>query len=589
MRCPSSASMSPQRKDRFDNSPSLIGTSGSFAPAPRPSRRIASAPPAVLLNCVDWEREPNDLQLPATADVQRYVEIGGPSTTLKDVAISIVKRLLENPDNDPDEVLFLSDCLKAGPSRTAVPCGLLRGAAGRGGVFSGAGSRDPSGNGSEDMVQRYLLRTYGSGDDTPTSTISHAALSARSFATISRKASRHLSLARSASDLPEDSARHPSFALSECNQADDSVRRWPGHLAVSEKQQLEALMEAQFPNWGLDVFEVARLTGNRPLRFVGWESLRRGCFFSEFEIDAEKALNFLTSVESSYMSSEQVPYHNSLHAADVTHTVFSLLWKVGFIEYFEPPALLALVLSAVVHDMGHDGRNNQFHTNMKDDLALTYNDRSVLENFHVAQAFKLMSRDASANILDVCDAEKFKSIRKDMIENVLGTDMAHHFRQIDCLKNQVDRLDRDPADWTEPAAVSILQATVLHAADIGNLGKPVDLSDKWVTLLKREFFMQGDEERDLGLPISPLCDREVKRFAGPQVGFINFIVKPTFDVLALLMTGVEDIILKELMENLEVWEARKTTEEKELQAEEEREKEKEKDKDKDKDAGDKKK
>jgi len=86
-----------------------------------------------------------------------------------------------------------------------------------------------------------------------------------------------------------------------------------------------------------------------------------------------------------------------------------------------------------------------------------------------------------------------------------------------------------------------------------------------------------------------LCDREVKRFAGPQVGFINFIVKPTFDVLALLMTGVEDIILKELMENLEVWEARKTTEEKELQAEEEREKEKEKDKDKDKDAGDKKK
>lgn len=494
-----------------------------------------------------------DFKLPTTIDVQRYVEIGGPSTTLKDVALSIVKRLLENEDNDADEVLFLGDCLKAGPTRTAVPCGLLR--QGSRGVSAGNGSKDGAASVSEDMVQRYLLRTYGSGDDTPTSTISHAALSARSFATISRKASRH-----------------PSFAMSECPH-DESVRRFPGPVKLPDTQQLEALMEAQFPYWGLDVFEVSKLTGGRPLRFVGWESLRRGCFFSEFEIDGEKAQNFLTQVESSYHSTNSVPYHNSLHAADVTHTVFALLWRVGFVEFFESLALLALILSAMVHDMGHDGRNNQFHTNMKDELALTYNDRSVMENYHVSQAFKLMSREEEkSNILSCLDTEKFKTVRKDMIENVLGTDMAHHFRQIDCLKIQVDRLEGDPADWTETAALSILQATVLHAADVGNLGKPVKLADKWVTLLKQEFFMQGDDERDRGMPISPLCDREVRRFAGPQVGFISFIVKPTFDALRpLRQKEIDEVVMQEIDANLKKWEERKVEEERTLQAEEKRE------------------
>ena len=32
-------------------------------------------------------------------------------------------------------------------------------------------------------------------------------------------------------------------------------------------------------------------------------------------------------------------------------------------------------------------------------------------------------------------------------------------------------------------------------------------SSRWVALLEEEMFLQGDKERELGISISPLCDR----------------------------------------------------------------------------------
>ena len=39
------------------------------------------------------------------------------------------------------------------------------------------------------------------------------------------------------------------------------------------------------------------------------------------------------------------------------------------------------------------GRNNLFHTKTMSPLAITYNDKSVLENMHVASAFEVMQQD----------------------------------------------------------------------------------------------------------------------------------------------------------------------------------------------------
>lgn len=49
-----------------------------------------------------------------------------------------------------------------------------------------------------------------------------------------------------------------------------------------------------------------------------------------------------------------------------------------------------MYLAASVHDTDHPGYSNVFLINTKNKMALRYNDKSVLENHHVALAFDIM-------------------------------------------------------------------------------------------------------------------------------------------------------------------------------------------------------
>ena len=64
----------------------------------------------------------------------------------------------------------------------------------------------------------------------------------------------------------------------------------------------------------------------------------------------------------------------------------------------ETPERFALIISAIVHDLDHPGHNNNYEVNSHSELAIMYNDKSVLENHHCAAATMLMKR-TSANIL----------------------------------------------------------------------------------------------------------------------------------------------------------------------------------------------
>lgn len=58
-----------------------------------------------------------------------------------------------------------------------------------------------------------------------------------------------------------------------------------------------------------------------------------------------------------------------------------------------------------------------------------YNDRSVLENFHLHTAFQVMRRD-DCNITAHLSNEEYKEFRALIIEMVLATDMNSHFQQV---------------------------------------------------------------------------------------------------------------------------------------------------------------
>lgn len=74
--------------------------------------------------------------------------------------------------------------------------------------------------------------------------------------------------------------------------------------------------------WGLDIFEIADLTCNRPLTTVMYAIFKQRELLSCFQISATTFLNCMFTLEEHY---QQVPYHNSMHAADVAQSVHVLL------------------------------------------------------------------------------------------------------------------------------------------------------------------------------------------------------------------------------------------------------------------------
>ena len=79
---------------------------------------------------------------------------------------------------------------------------------------------------------------------------------------------------------------------------------------------------------------------------------------------------------------------------DVTQCVYSMITTGDFknIGHLTPYDMAAMILSAAVHDFDHPGVNNPYLINTKHFLALRYNDRSVLEHYHIASAFEIMQK-----------------------------------------------------------------------------------------------------------------------------------------------------------------------------------------------------
>ncbi|XP_043939909.1 calcium/calmodulin-dependent 3',5'-cyclic nucleotide phosphodiesterase 1B isoform X2 [Protopterus annectens] len=283
-------------------------------------------------------------------------------------------------------------------------------------------------------------------------------------------------------------------------------------------------------SWSFDVFALNTVSENHALKSVIFELLARYNLNSRFKIPFSCLVPFLDALESGY-SKYQNPYHNLVHAADVMQTVHCFLMSTGMVQWLTELEILAVIFAAAIHDYEHTGTSNSFHIQTKSDCALIYNDRSVLENHHVSSVFRLMQEEEK-NIFVNLTRDEWGELRSLVIEMVLATDMSCHVQQVKSMKTALQSLE----GVDKPKALSLL----LHAADISHPTKQWSLHSAWTNALMEEFFRQGDKESDLGLPFSPLCDRKSTLVAPSQIGFIDFIVEPTFSVLADM---IEKIVL----------------------------------------------
>lgn len=243
---------------------------------------------------------------------------------------------------------------------------------------------------------------------------------------------------------------------------------------------------------------------------------------------------FLAKIEEGYCR-YQNPYHNNLHAADVAQTIHYMLSQTGIVNYLSELEIFAILIAALIHDYEHTGTTNSFHINTGSDMAMLYNDRAVLENHHASAAFRMLKED-EYNIFSSLSREEYKEIRNLVVDMVISTDMSFHNQQLKNMKSLIAIASSDSHyNKTNVDLKFKALSFILHCCDISHPAKKWDVHHRWTMLLIEEFFRQGDLERELGLDISPLCDRNSTVIPKSQIVFIEVIVEPSLSVCADLL------------------------------------------------------
>ncbi|XP_017886525.1 calcium/calmodulin-dependent 3',5'-cyclic nucleotide phosphodiesterase 1-like isoform X5 [Ceratina calcarata] len=317
----------------------------------------------------------------------------------------------------------------------------------------------------------------------------------------------------------------------------DRIYRRVTNTALMQFPQEVVKVLKTLDEWSFDLFSLSEAAMGQPVKYLGYDLLNRYGMIHKFKVPATVLECFLGRVEEGYCRHRN-PYHNNLHAADVAQTMHYILCQTGLMNWLTDLEIFATLVAAIIHDYEHTGTTNNFHVMSGSDTALLYNDRAVLENHHISASFRILRED-ECNILQNLSREEFREFRSLVIDMVLATDMSFHFQQ---LKNMKNILSLAEPSVDKSKAVSL----VLHCCDISHPAKRWDLHHRWTMQLLEEFFRQGDKEKELGLPFSPLCDRNNTLVAESQIGFIEFIVEPSMQVCSdMLETVLTPLNVKE--------------------------------------------
>lgn len=295
-----------------------------------------------------------------------------------------------------------------------------------------------------------------------------------------------------------------------------------------------------------DIFKLKAATKDNELFTLLHFFFRRKDLLNLLQLNLQRFSSYISRIQIGYDAGNL--YHTATHAADVTQTFHYFLYTcdVAVALGLTPLEVCACYLSAAVHDYEHPGVNNAYLVNTQAELAIRYNDRSVLENHHVSAAFALAMSEELDIYADL-RVEDFTRLRNLMICMVLGTDVVNHFSMLSQFKTKFNESLSASAEDKE-----LCLEVLLHAADISNPTKPWPLCHRWAKLVLGEFWAQGDKERELKVPLGYLMDRHTANVPKSQIGFIDVIVGPTFGALMGVFQGVEENC-HNLQENRERW------------------------------------
>ncbi|VIO93534.1 35-cyclic nucleotide phosphodiesterase family protein [Brugia malayi] len=299
---------------------------------------------------------------------------------------------------------------------------------------------------------------------------------------------------------------------------------------------------ARIAEWGFPIFRFAERYPTTTLSRIAYSIFREHGLFRIFKLSPNKFFNFFHSLECGYWD---IPYHNRIHAADVLHGCYYLTCHpvcafLGTPTNSPPESslsisdnsplplsnsmstleLMALFTAAAMHDYDHPGRTNAFLVAAEDKKAILYNDRSVLENHHAAESWRLLSKSENS-FIETLDAAETKRFRYLVLEYILATDLKLHFDIIMQFNEKAPDMD-----LSNESHRVIISQMLIKFADINSPSKPYPLHRQWTDRICEEFYGQGDEEKRRGMAVSPYMDRDDPAVAKLQDSFISHIVNP---------------------------------------------------------------
>ncbi|XP_038245801.1 high affinity cAMP-specific 3',5'-cyclic phosphodiesterase 7A isoform X4 [Dermochelys coriacea] len=225
-------------------------------------------------------------------------------------------------------------------------------------------------------------------------------------------------------------------------------------------------------------------------------------------------------VQEDYHS--QNPYHNAVHAADVTQAMHCYLKEPKLSKSLTPWDVLLSLIAAATHDLDHPGVNQPFLIKTNHYLATLYKNISVLENHHWRSAVGLLRE---SGLFAHMSLENRQLMESQIGALILATDIS---RQNEYLSLFRTHLDRGDLCLEEASHRHFILQMALKCADICNPCRTWELSKQWSEKVTEEFFHQGDVEKKYHLGVSPLCDRQSETIANIQIGFMTYLVEPLF-------------------------------------------------------------
>lgn len=271
-------------------------------------------------------------------------------------------------------------------------------------------------------------------------------------------------------------------------------------------------------------------------------------FFQECKVrlDMETLIRFTLTVRKGYRT---VAYHNWGHAFAVAHSMCVIMKMAS--EVFTWEEKIALYLASILHDIDHRGYNNAFMIKNKSPLSHLYS-TSTLERHHFKQGVFILETDGH-NVLNALSTKQYKYTLELMEDAILATDLMLFF---DNRAKLDDIIKNGKFSWSIPDHKRLVRRLLMTACDLCTSAKPWYIHITSVKKVFEEFYLQGDEEKLMGLTPVPMMDRaRMSELPENQVSFLKGIVKPCYSTLISVLPMMESIMAT-IDLNLTSWENR---------------------------------